>query len=454
MRLSALVLSLIVLAVPAAAQVSETPVPFDTAGRILSVNPPLATRLGLTAPAWPVTGLFVEARLYQLNTGSHVLAVTRSGGSVDRFALDSSQTGALRAAFQEGLSRAGRVVAEDAASVISEPARGPFVRDQMLLASILYGPSLAILTDDGAVGSGLYMLSVGGTFFAVNDFARKRSITKAQNSLTTDGALRGWAAVNLAAAALHANYSDETGAILTLTGGIGGSMIGYHRGRGLTNSEAQSAMTMSTLAAAAAVGAFATLVEPDDDGRAIATAALAGGIAGYIAGPSYPRRASYTVTAGDVSLLRLGAGLGAMAAITPVVHLDNVDPHVAAGLLTAGWVTGALVTDRIAAKPFNHSAFDARMIGLGALGGGLMGAALPLMMQSDDATFAMTVVTGGAIAGAMVTQRMMAPAREGSVMKSSSASANSGARIQFQPEAALLAAAGQRGNHTLLRVRF
>ena len=55
----------LVTAAPLAAQVTETPVPFDSAGRIVSINEPLANRLGLTPPAWPVTGAFVEAKLFR-----------------------------------------------------------------------------------------------------------------------------------------------------------------------------------------------------------------------------------------------------------------------------------------------------------------------------------------------------------------------------------------------------
>src|SRR5213075_1904238 len=105
------------------------------------------------------------------------------------------------------------------------------------------GPALASLAHDGSVGAGLYMMSVGGTFFALNDFARKRTITKSQNSLTTDGALRGWAAVGLATSMVGAHPSDVASAILALVGGIGGSAIGFNRGRNLTHSEAQAAMT-------------------------------------------------------------------------------------------------------------------------------------------------------------------------------------------------------------------
>lgn len=452
MRPLAILAALLILVGPAAAQVTETPVPFDSAGRILSVNPPLAARLGLAQPAWPVTGVFLEARLFRLSTGGHSLTVSRTGGTVDRYSLDSTQTATLRAAFAEGIARAGRVVSEDAENIIAEPARGPFVRDQMVLASVIYGPALASLSNDESFGAGLYLLSVGGTFFGLNDFARTRTITKSQNSLTTDGALRGWAAAGLTMSMLDVDLSDHGAAITALVGGIGGSLIGFNRGRTLTNSEAQSAMTASTLGAGTALGLAAMTGLAEDNDHAASGAVLAGGIAGYVLGPGYPRRAGYTVTAGDVSLIRLGAILGTMAAITPIVD-SNVDEKVAAGVATLGWVGGALITDRIASKPFNHSVGDSRMIGLGALGGALVGAALPVMTEADNATFIMGSITGGAILGAFATQSMMAPPRQSSLLRSAESNAGTG-RVQLQPEGLLMAATGQRGNHTLLRIRF
>ena len=42
----------------------------------------------------------------------------------------------------------------------------------MLLAAAIYGPALATLAEEPSLATGVYMLSVGGTFFAVNNFAR------------------------------------------------------------------------------------------------------------------------------------------------------------------------------------------------------------------------------------------------------------------------------------------
>jgi hypothetical protein len=138
-----------------AAQVSETPEPFDSAGRVRSITPPLAARLRLAAPAWPVAGDFVEARLYSVSTGGFVVVAERRGGRLDRYLLTVDQRLALRGAVTGGMGRAGRVVGEERPLVISEPARGGFIRNQMILAAVLYAPALAALTGDGTAGAAM-----------------------------------------------------------------------------------------------------------------------------------------------------------------------------------------------------------------------------------------------------------------------------------------------------------
>lgn len=453
-RLLILVALLWIAPTPGRAQTTETPVPFDSAGRIVSVNEAFASRLGLALPAWPVTGSFAEARLFRSSDGSHILVVQRSNGVNDRYQLSADQLLALRSAFVVATDRIGRVVVEDAAATIAEPARGPFVRDQMLLASIIYGPALASLTDDGSRGTGVYLLSVGGTFFVLTNMSKGRQITKAQNSLATDGALRGWAATALAADALNIDLSNHGAAWTALAGGIGGSVVGFQRGRNLTNSEAQAAMTGSTLAAGTLAGLSGTFGVATENNHVVSGALLIGGTAGYLFGPEYPRRAGYTVTAGDIDLVRLGAILGTFAAFTPIVSNKNIDTHVAAGVATAGWVGGALLADRLAAKPFNHSASDARMIQLGALGGALIASAFPIMAKSQNATFNMGAATGGAILGAFVAQNMMDPPKQGTSYIAPSHDSPAPRRFELDPTGLAMTLTKQRGNHSLLRITF
>src|SRR4029079_9408712 len=57
------------------AQVVERPVPFDSAGQVMTMSVPLAARLHLAPPAWPVTGNYMEVRLFDRGDGRFVLSV-------------------------------------------------------------------------------------------------------------------------------------------------------------------------------------------------------------------------------------------------------------------------------------------------------------------------------------------------------------------------------------------
>jgi hypothetical protein len=452
-------LSVFLLAGPAAAnaQITETPVPFDSAGRILSIGETLATRLKLAPPAWPVNGTFVEARLFESSAGGHVIVVQRKTGRLDRYPLTADQVVDLRAAIAAGTNQAGRMVAEDAASVEVESARRPFVRNQMLLAAFMYGPAMASLMNDASRGTGAYLLSIGGTFFVITDMAKNRTITNAQNHMATDGALRGWGLTAATFNALGVSLDNHQTALSVLVGGIGGSIVGYQRAKGLTNSEAMAAMTGSTLAAVTAVGLAGSsgLWRDSTGGRAASAAAAVGGIAGYVFGPYYPRHASYTVTAGDIRVVRLGAVLGTMAAITPIVSNDSVDSQLAAGLGTAGWIAGAVLADRLSAKPYNHSSSDSHVVELGALGGALIGTGFPTIAKSDNATLYMSAATLGAIGGAILAEKTMAPPRQGApYVESRDSDGLHGMHFSFDAQGLAMTLAKQRGNHSLLRVTF
>jgi hypothetical protein len=324
-RRSSVVLCAVAIAADLGAQVVETPEPFDIAGQVRSISPPLAARLQLVLPAWPVTGDFVEARLFGISTGGFVIVVERRTGQLARYLLTTEQRDQLRAAVTASMARFGQVVGEERPLVISEPARGAFVRNQMVLAATVYGPALAALTGDPAVGSALYLVATGATFFTLSAMSRRVPVSRAQNHLSTDGALRGALMANgLVYVVSEDNASTEAVALATLAGGIGGAVAGFRIGRGLTDSEAKASTAGSTFLAATTLGALGAtgLLEDRGSARLAVGTTIAAGLVGYPVGLLYPRRARYTVTAGDVDMLGTAAALGVLAALTPVVDVD------------------------------------------------------------------------------------------------------------------------------------
>ena len=440
------------------AQVIETPVPFDSAGSVRSVTPALAARLGLGPPAFPASGVYLQARVYRVSTGGHVLVVERADGTLERHALTEEQFAGLRSRMEVAVASIGTRVGEERPDVISEPARGAFLRNQMILAAGLYGPLLASLTQDAKTGTALYLISVGGSYFALNAISKTTPITRAQNDLATDGAIRG---ASTAVGVLHVLSGDEmhenTYSAVALGGAIAGSALGYVRGRGLTDSEAHSAMKFSTFAAGTTFGLAGALGLLDSTGNAeepVTAAVLAAGVTGYLLGPAYPRRARHTVTAGDVRLLPIGALLGVLAGATPFVESDAEEAGFAAA--TAGGLAGLFLADRWWVRPYDHGSGDVTQTWLGTIAGGLLGGAVAVLTEPSPAA-AMAMVTGGAVIGAVAGHSLAQPARAGTLRTGSrTGAARTDARfsVQLNPVAVVTGLARAPGTHGVVTVRF
>jgi hypothetical protein len=440
----------------AGAQVVESPLPFDSAGRVRSVTPALVQRFGLVPPVWPVTGPFLQARLFAVSSGGSVLVAERPTGAFERYALADQDLAALRGVVDAAMSMIGSRVGEDRPDIISEPARGAFLRNQMILAAALYGPLIAAMTDDARAGTALYLISVGGSFFVLNSISKTTPITRAQNDLATDGAMRGAAtAVGLLNVFGGEDIHRKTYSGIALGGAVAGSAIGYVRGRGLTDSEAHASMKFSTFGAATALGVTAALgdLEGESAERTAAGAMVAAGVTGYLLGPAYPRRAKYSVTAGDVRLLPIGALLGAAIAVTPFV--ENDDATLPAAAATIGGWAGILVADRAWARPYDHGSGDVTQVWLGTIAGGLLGGASIVLTDAQGAV-GVGMVTLGATLGAIAGHSMASPARAGSrrALAPSASPRSGGTRLTVDPTALGFAAAGVPGQHALLSFRF
>jgi hypothetical protein len=440
----------------AAAQVTETAIAFDSAGKVRSLTPAIAERLLLTPPAWPVSGEFVEARLFSISTGGFVLTVERQAGRIERYPLTPDHASALRFAVDAGMKRGDAPVAEETANVISQPARGAFVRNQMALTWAVYGPLLAALSEDAKVGTSLILLATGASYFVTSAISRKAVITRAQNHLTTDGALRG---MGVAMGTMYL-FTGENGdsrsfAAAGLAGALTGQVIGFDLGKRMTDSEAQATTTLSTYAAATALGLTGAsgLINEVDDGRGAIGAIVAAGLAGYILGPRYPRRARYTVTKGDVLILSTGAVLGVGATAVPFIggNFEDEQPFFAA--TTAGLLTGLYLVERNWVRKYDHSSQDATETWLGMGAGALMGAGIAVLAETE-AQGTVGLLTGGGLIGALIAHNLIDPARAGTQLGQSSSRTSTRGRFSVNVSNLALGLARVRGAHPIVSVRF
>ena len=461
-----LVVALMFAASGAHAQIRERPVAFDSAGRIAVITPPLAARLGLVAPTWPVSGDFLDARLYQLgdSTVSYVIVVRRQRDDVDRFPVDAGRRAELAGAIARASMIARTTSQPDSLpTFISEPVRGQFVASQTLLGALLFGPAAAAMVGNYASGTAAYLLVAGGTFFTAARLTQTTPVSRAQNHLAGHSAVRGAIAANLALYALSGEDGGEKGyAAATLIGGIAGDIAGFQIAKPMTDAEAHGTAhgsTVTALLTTGLLGAVGALNEARNarEARVSAVGIIGAGVLGYPLGLRYVRGAPYRVTAGDIGALFTGEllGLGAAASLLP----DSPSQEMVFSALTAGYALGAFAGDRFFVRPFDHTESDARLLGLGTAAGAVMGLAVPVLAQSDNPQVIFATATIGGILGALLTENLIAPQRASAganqrERRSGSLGRSSRVSVRVSAESALLAGAGLRGNHSLVALTF
>lgn len=350
------------------------------------------------------------------------------------------------------LDLGGEQVQEVAPQETSNEMRNAFVRNQLALGIISYGPSFAVmLGTEPATRIAAWMVMAGGSFFAATEISRQIEITPARSVLSSRMGARG----SLSGLLLGNAWKMPEGEIgaLTLVGGLSGTALGLVMGTNLTEGEAVAAVVGHDLVAAS-VFATTYVIDPirgDADGlsnSARVAIPLVLGWGGYYLGALWARNADYEVTAGDASLLWLGAGIGAAAASTFIIESDPSD-QVVAGTLLLGGLAGVWGGSRYFVKPFDHTRGESIMVSTGAGAGALMGIGLGVLLSGDaERNSAPTVAFGtlGAMTGAWLTERYVQPRAD--------AGRQLGSRLQVNPFGAVAAAARTPGMHSILRFTF
>jgi hypothetical protein len=442
------------------AQVIERPIAFDTAARVMVITPPLAARIGLAAPVWPITGGYLEARLYEQMSGSIILAARRADGSIERWTLGAGELSSLRSAVESGMAVAGQLTTSDRQDVIPQPAGGAFVRKGVFASAVIWGPALGVLSDDGGAAAALELASVGTTFFITASLAKNRSISRAQSSLAWDGALKGGlVGLGLTYAALgEEGMSRRLGATGVLVGSFAGTALGYNAGSARTDGEAAAASYFSLYLPALGAGVMrASGGFQGDESRGEVVALVGTTLLGYPLGFRYARRVPYAVTSGDVGALTTASLVGILTS-SVIVADDDESAELVAGVLSAGLLAGSLVGDRVLVRRFDHTDTEGWLTGLGALAGGLTALAIPTASETNEGRAYAAFAAGGALLGLAITEGIMKP-REGSRRSAmgrnrASRGGTLASRIAFTPHNLLLARSFQGSPVPLLNISF
>jgi len=434
----------------ASAQTIETPAPFDSAARLFVVTPGVATRLGLTAPGWPLAGQYVDARLYSVSPGGGFVLVARTeSGVFQRFSMSDAARATLQRMIDSAVTTSGRLGA-DVGNDVSEPAGNGFARHLTVLGALAYGPLAASLGDDESTAGAAYLAVTGLTFFVSYNAGRTGRITRAQSDLASNmglaaaagGVLLGYAATGDA---------DKGVRALALGAGIAGTIAGASLGRPLTDAEAHAGVT-GIEATAAAGWALSSAVGASSQGIA---AAVAGGEAlGYVLGVRYPRRASFKVTAGDMNAVQTAGLVGALYGGAALSAIDNPSPRQIGITMGSSYLAGMVVGNYTIARPLDLSSSEANIATVGALAGGLIGLAVPVLTQSNDNSLALGAAGFGATLGMAITLGITRDSRSASGAR---LDRTSDARWRVTAPSALgLAGLSARapGRYPLLRVTF
>lgn len=456
------VLLFLLVAGRAGAQAVEKPEPFDSAGKVMALTPLMAAKLSLAPPAWRITGDYTGARLFSTGDQGYVIVVERRDGATERYAITREDRAYLRArtstlspGINEQLAKINTGLTEARQEIVRAAINDEFVLHQGALAALVYGPSFAYAVSNQTPGRvAAYILGAGGSFYAATQIARTRTISHPQNLLATHAAVHGAAAGLGLAHALGGNPNVK-GAI-AFAGGVGGTALALAAGPGVRESDVAGAAFGSD---GALLVTYLLLRAGHDEARDFPTKSEAGILAGsvllgYPLGLAYSRNASYNVTAGDVGVLWTTGAVGGLAAGTvahALTRTSSSDRHRNAVYRAAagGFLIGAAAGDVALVRRFDHTGFEASMLGVGAAVGALMGAGAFTLIKpnrSNDEVAPYVIATVGAVAGLAVAEAFMPPR--------SDAGRQARATVHVNPLGVALAASRTPGQHSIVEITF
>jgi hypothetical protein len=433
--------------------VVETPIPFDSAQRVLAVTPTVAQRFHLSAPAWPVQGEYREARLYSVDPGGgFVLVIQRMSGALERVPLDTDRRGALRNAVDAGMASVGRPTVDVAADIVSEPAGSAFARHQTLLGAAVYGPLAASLSDEPSGATALYLAVTGASFFISYGAAQSNSFSRAQSDLSGNLGLAAGGVAGLLGYAATGN-GDKGVRVVALGSALVGTIAGVELGQNLSDAEAHAA-TLGIEAAGATALAITNFAGASSRTSAAAVALV--GVIGYPIGVRYPRRASYAVTAGDIDATSTSGLVGVLAGAAALGGIDDPSSRQISAFLGTGYIGGLFVGDVMIARPLNLTRSQANILNVGAFAGALVGVALPVLARAENTGVLFGAAAGGAVLGmaglaASFPESAEAERRVGRLPQ---ARRDTGPSFSFQPASLAAAFGGIQGNHVVARLTF
>lgn len=367
----------------AAQSVVEKAVPFDSSGRVYSIDRQLRSRLGL----FPDAGDIMLARMWLSPTG-HVLEFTRPDSSRERMTLTEAEFSQLlrdvRAKLPTELG-------------IDQSGRGMFLLSQIPLAGAWYTVATVLLLDlhDGRAIGTVATLTAATAYFVPMVITNHTSMTQAQAAMSIDygyyGVFNGYALASLLGLRNLFESSDyldqrteQAASGLMLVTSIGGQILGSHLGQRLELGQERlaSVTTDFGLLDGLALGTCVQSISDNSvEGGHLLNSALA--IASTVGGAYFGRglatqrhwtegQATCFGTAGVFGPAVLN---GAFWTVAPSSWGEQHALPLLTGLALVGNVGGIYLANKLVGEtPITNSA---SLMALGTtIGGGLLGAGL------------------------------------------------------------------------------
>lgn len=434
-----LLVTLMLLSVPAITSAQETLVPLDSAGSLDRIDAELDSRLGLFAD----TPGFQEASMYRTSDTSYVLEITYVNAGVQqrqRRPLTSDEAARFRQTVSD------RINIRAPQTMLDQEGRALFITGTTALGLGYYGPAMIAGTDaDGRMAVAVYMLTAATGFFVPYVATQNAQVTMSQARLGVYG---------FAAGALHGHllyglfsnndFTDDNASFLvSVAAGLAEGCAGYALAGSNHLAEGKTTVITSIGTFGLGIGAGAGYLLGADTWGAYSASILAGTAAGFFAGNTIANMQDYS--SGDASVMSTVGVVGAYVPLGILLMTDLDDGKVYAASAMAGAIGGIALGHHLVS---GHQFTDAQgnYVALGTLASTAVAVGAAYLIGSDNADEKM--FAGAALVGSVGGVALMYSLLEDDARDTRM---GSGLRFDISPAAIGAYAMGRRprGNHAL-----
>jgi hypothetical protein len=374
-------------------QTMETPVSFDSGGKIMEWTRKMEAGVCL----FPDVADFDRALLWKADS-AYVLELFSSQGRVRR-PLTPAGLDSLKTSVDAFLAGQGRQYG------LNQEGRGDLLWWQIPLSLGWYGPAVVAIADpdNGSVGTGLYLISAAATYYIPFMLTKNSQITPAQAHMSIAYGVSGIFAGGALSALLGVDdYRGYCGIMLGTS--ISGQVSGFSWGKRFTKPQSQMISQYSVFGMVDLPLFIGTLAE-DPDEKLFSAAALAGIGGGTYLGHRIANGKDISegepVLSETSGLTGMGTGIGlyvALAGKDSIGELDISGRAMCAAMLAG--TAGGLYLGHKLSKGYSFTKSDGLIIQGATYGGALLGAGIGfLAAQSGTGADKARIVCGTSTLG-------------------------------------------------------